>query len=84
MPWNKLPRVVVELLSLEGDKKMCRHDTLGHGLVVIDSVGLVISEVFSDLNDPVILHSNPFQADLFTLLSTIQSLPPLKLKPMAL
>jgi len=37
--WNRLPRVVVESLSLEGFNKTCRCGTLGHGLAGMVVVG---------------------------------------------
>ena len=57
--WNRLPRAVVESLSLEGFKKTCRCGNSGHGLAGMVVLGgwldFVILEVFSNLNDSMIL-----------------------------
>jgi len=56
---NKLTREVVESLSLEVFKKMCRYCTPGLdlvGMVVLCwRLDLMILEVFSSLNDSMIL-----------------------------
>ena len=57
--WNRLPRAVVESPSLEGFKKTRRRGTSGYGLVGTVVLGgwldLMILEVFSNLNDSMIL-----------------------------
>lgn len=57
--WNRLPREVLESPSLEVLKKMSGCGTLRFGLVgtvvLIQRLDLVIFEVFSNLNAPVIL-----------------------------
>jgi len=57
--WDRLPREMVESPSLEVFKKHARYSTSGHGLVGMVVLGrwldLMILEVFSNLNDSMIL-----------------------------
>jgi len=57
--WNRLRREVVDSPSLEVFKKRCRRGNSGHGLVGMVVMGWwldwMISDIFSNLNDSMVL-----------------------------
>jgi len=59
--WDRLPREVVDSPSLEVFKKTCRRGSSGHSLVGMVVLGgwldLMVLEVFSNLNNSMILRS---------------------------
>jgi len=70
-PWNRLPRLVAESPSLEVFKKMFRYGTSGYGLVSMVVLGwrldLMILEIFSNLNDSMILTPDESKASLYSI-----------------
>jgi len=74
--WNRLPREVVEALSLEVFKKMGRCGTSGYGLVGMVVLGgwldLMTLEVFYNLNDSMIPYDSTIPTRKLRLPSSCQ------------
>ena len=82
--WNRLPREMVESPSLEMFKKTCGYGPSGHGLAGMVVLGwwldLMILEVFSNLNDSMILCAPLRKHYIFSACSSIFTLFCKKLK----